>query len=85
LLNGKNVYIRLIKKEDLDLRTRCINDEEIRKTLMFEWPLSYAGTKKWFEQQLLSNARKNFVIIYKEPQATIGITGLRNIDVRNLI
>jgi len=84
LLNGKNVYIRLIEKEDLDLRTRWINDEEIRKTLMFDWPLSYAGTKKWFEQQLLDNTRKNFMIIYKEPKTIIGITGLRNINIRNL-
>ncbi|GAH12759.1 unnamed protein product [marine sediment metagenome] len=50
---------------------------------MFDWPLSYAGTKKWFEQQLLDNTRKNFVIVYKEPQMTIGITGIRNINIRH--
>lgn len=64
MLNGKNVYIRLTEKEDLDQRTKWINNEEIRKTLMFNWPLSHAGTKKWFEQQLLDNTRKNFVIVY---------------------
>jgi hypothetical protein len=46
LLNGKNVYIRLTEKRDLDLKIKWINDEEIKKTLMFVWPLSHAGTKK---------------------------------------
>jgi hypothetical protein len=35
LLNGKNVYIRLTEKRDLDLKIKWINDEEIKKTLMF--------------------------------------------------
>ena len=83
MLNGKNIYIRLTEKEDLNLKVKWINDEEIRKTLMFDWPLSYAGTKKWFEQQLLDNSRKNFVIVYKESQKIIGITGLRNINIRH--
>ena len=84
MLESERVFIRLIEREDLVFRTEWINDEEVAQTLMFDWPLSLAGTHKWFEQQLLDNTRKNFVIIDKSSDTPIGITGLRDINYRHL-
>jgi diamine N-acetyltransferase len=84
MLNDKRIYLRLIEREDCIHRTNWVNDEEIRQTLMFEWPLSLSGTYKWFDMQLLDNTKKNFVIVSKENQQVIGMTGLIDIDYKHL-
>lgn len=83
MLKGEKVYIRLIEKQDLKLRTEWVNDEEVRRTLMFDWPLSLSGTEKWFQNQLLNNTRKNFIIVWNENNKPIGITGLRDINYKH--
>ena len=84
MLDSQEYCLRLIEKEDLIYRTNWLNDPEVVNTLMFEWPLSIAGTKKWFQNQLLDPTRKNFIIVDKKSDEPIGMTGLRDISVRHL-
>ncbi len=84
MFDGNSIYLRLIEKEDCVYRTNWVNDEEIRKTLMFDWPLSLSGTEKWFDMQDLDPKKRNFMIISKDSNLPIGITGLIDIDFRHL-
>ncbi len=80
MLKGKNVYLRLIEKEDLSSRVEWINDEENIKTLLFDWPTSNAKTERWFSNVLMDASKLNFSIVDKKNNALIGMTGLLNID-----
>ena len=51
---------------------------------MFDWPLSLSGTEKWFDMQDLDPKKRNFMIISKDSNLPIGITGLIDIDFRHL-
>lgn len=84
MLNSKRIYLRLIEREDLSKRVEWVNDEEIREKLMFDWPLSFAKTEKWFNDQLINNTKRNFSIINKDDNKLIGMTGLLDIEIRHL-
>jgi len=84
MFDGNSIYLRLMEKEDCVYRTNWINDEETRKTLMFDWPLSLSGTEKWFDIQDLDPKKRNFMIVSKDSNLPIGITGLIDIDFRHL-
>ena len=84
MFDGNSIYLRLMEKEDCAFRTNWVNDVETRKTLMFDWPLSLSGTEKWFDMQDLDPKKKNFMIISKDSNLPIGITGLIDIDFRHL-
>jgi diamine N-acetyltransferase len=84
MFDGNSIYLRLMEKEDCAFRTNWVNDEETRKTLMFDWPLSLSGTEKWFDMQDLDPKKRNFMIISKDSNLPIGITGLIDIDFRHL-
>ena len=45
---GKNIKIRPMEDSDLLLKNKWINDVEINKTLLFDYPFSLSETKEWF-------------------------------------
>jgi len=83
MLKSKTIHLRPLEKVDLANRVNWVNDEEIRQTLMFEWPLSHAKTEKWFDKQLFDQTKINFSIVDNESQKPIGITGLLDISLRH--
>lgn len=84
ILESDRIFLRLIEKEDIAKRVAWVNDESIRETLMFDWPLSLAKTEKWFQNQLLDDTKRNFSIIDKKSNELIGMTGLLDISLRHL-
>lgn len=80
MFDGKQVYIRPLEKEDLPFRIKWLNDPEIRSTLMIEYPISLAGTMRWFENSVLDDSRRNFSIISRDNDKVIGMTGLLQIN-----
>lgn len=84
MLDGKVITLRLLERKDLEKRVEWVNNPLIRKTLMFDWPISTSKTEKWFDNQLLDNTKRNFSIIHKLDNKLIGMTGLIDINIRHL-
>ena len=83
MLIGKKIYLRPLEKKDLELRVKWINDPDIRKTLMFDYPLSLEKTLAWFQKTLFDKTKVNFSIIEKTTETTIGMTGLIDINIKH--
>jgi RimJ/RimL family protein N-acetyltransferase len=83
MLKSDRIYLRPLEKTDLQARVNWVNDEEIRRTLMFDWPLSLSKTEKWFQNQLMDDTKRNFSIIDRETDRLIGMTGLIDISIRH--
>lgn len=84
MLESEEIYLRMVEKEDLKERVNWINDDENHEFLGFDWPISLSKTEKWFQNQLLDSTKLNFSIFSKDTNTIIGMTGLLNIDIRNL-
>jgi RimJ/RimL family protein N-acetyltransferase len=82
MLSGRRVYLRLFEKDDLHLRVKWINDEEISRVITFDWPTSYAKTLAWFQNGLLDSSKIHLAIIESKSDVAIGMAGLINIDYR---
>lgn len=83
MLIDNNTYIRLMEESDVQHKVNWFNDEEVRKTLNVDFPISVVGTKKWLSHVSTNNTRKDFIICSKETNEPIGYCGLVNIDLKN--
>lgn len=83
MFEGKSVYLRPLEKSDLPARVKWVNDPAVRRTLMFDYPLSLAKTEWWFSKAAIDPAKRHFSIIHREEDALIGMTGLLDIDLRH--
>lgn len=83
MFNGKQIYVRPLEEEDLPLRVKWVNDMEIRRNLMFDYPLSLSRTKQWFRNTLMDTSKANFSIVDKETGRAIGMTGFIDIDFKS--
>lgn len=83
MLSGKNTYIRLMEESDVQHKVDWFNDEEVRKTLNVDFPISVIGTKKWLSSVSTNSTRRDFIICSKEDNMPIGYVGLVNIDYKN--
>lgn len=83
MLRGKNTYIRLMEENDVHYKVKWFNDDEVRKTLNVDFPISEIGTKKWLHQVVQNPARKDFIICSTFDDKPIGYVGLVNIDLKN--
>lgn len=83
MLEGEKVRLRLLEEDDLPLRVKWVNTPEIRQNLMFDYPISLAKTRRWFQNSLLDASRVHFSILDAENGKVIGMTGLLDIDHRH--
>jgi RimJ/RimL family protein N-acetyltransferase len=83
MFKAERIYLRPLESDDLKSRVAWVNDEEIRESIMFDWPLSLAKTEKWFQNQLFDDTKANFSIIDKETGRLIGMTGLLDISLKH--
>ena len=81
-LKYKNLVIRPLTDEDLELRVQWYNDPDIRKTLILDKPLEMDKTTEWFKSIKDSKERLDLVIAMSDG-IPIGVTGLREIDPQN--
>lgn len=80
---GKNIKIRPMEDSDLLLKNKWINDVEINKTLLFDYPFSLSETKEWFKRTFFKRNRWDFIIEETKTNKVIGMTGLININLRH--
>lgn len=84
MIEGKHVYIRLMEIDDVKYKVKWVNDEEVRKSLLFfDYPISVLATENWLRKVSLDSTRKDFIVCLKSNDTPIGFVGLRNIDYKN--
>lgn len=83
MIEGDRIYLRLMEEKDISYKVKWINDNEVRKTLDFDYPISEISTKQWLNRVASDNSRKDFIICLKENDKQIGYTGLMNINYKN--
>jgi len=80
MLLAKDVYLRLLEKEDLKKRVEWFNNPSINQFLVSDFPVSLSKTEQWFVKGLFDNTKLHFSIISKDNDALIGMTGLLQIN-----
>lgn len=83
LIIGKKSYIRLMEKKDVPHKVNWFNDEEVRKTLNIDFPISEVGTNQWLSNVATDNTRRDFIICDLDTNDPVGYCGLVNIDYKN--
>lgn len=83
MLEASQIYLRPLEDSDLPLRVKWVNDPEVRATLMFDYPLSLARTRVWFQKTLVDPAKLHFSIVDKLSESVVGMTGLLDITTKH--
>ena len=83
MLKGKDIFLRLLEKEDLPKRVEWFNDPSINKYLVSDLPVSLSKTEQWFNKGLFDNTKIHFSISDSEINKLIGMTGLLQINNKN--
>src|SRR5690625_2469970 len=83
MIEGKNIYLRLMEDRDVPYKVKWINNPEVRGTLNFDYPISEVGTRKWLQKVAGNPTRRDFFVCQKKDDKPIGFGGLINIDYKN--
>ena len=83
MITTKNICLRLLEREDLPLRVKWLNDPEIVKTLVSDFPVSLAKTEAWFNKVLFDDTKVNFSIVHRATKKVIGMTGFLQVDTKH--
>jgi RimJ/RimL family protein N-acetyltransferase len=83
MIKGDRIYLRLMEISDIPYKVAWINDEEVRKTLNFEFPISVISTEQWLRNICQKANRKDFIVCDVKTNIPIGYVGLLNIDLKN--
>lgn len=83
IIEGKKINIRAIEHEDMEFLREIINNGEFDMMENgYNFPVSKAQQKKWFEAYLDSGEKGRFIIETKQGNA-VGYTCILNIDWKN--
>ena len=80
MLKAKRIYLRMLEKGDLKDRVLWFNDPEIYENLISDFPVSYAKTEAWFQNNLFDQTKVHFSICLNQTNELIGMTGLLQIN-----
>lgn len=80
MLKGKNIYLRLIERDDLPLLVTWRNKPETWACFFNKFPLSMAGQDRWFANLQANDKKQFFVICLNDGDTAIGTLSLENID-----
>lgn len=83
MIEGKNIYLRMLEEEDLGLVMMWRNQPHIRKYFFDKSLLSMSGQKMWHERYVADSARQIFIAVEKESKDPAGMIGLYDIDKHN--
>ena len=82
-LYGKNVILRAIDEEDLEMYRILANSPEYENMIVgWSFPISKSDQKKWFEHLQNGLSQIRYAIATKE-DGTIGMIGLKDVDWKN--
>jgi ribosomal-protein-alanine N-acetyltransferase len=78
-IEGQQIALRDIKREDMKDKVRWFNDPQVNRTLILEENLDLGKTLKWFDEHINDESRHEFIVESKQGDL-IGITGLIHIN-----
>lgn len=79
-LEGKDIYLRLMKEEDTDNIIRWRNKDFVRRNFIYQKPFTREGHEKWTEDMIRTGKAVQFIIYAKETNSPVGSVYLRDID-----
>lgn len=79
ILQGKNIYLRLMTEKDTDLIVRWRNRDFVRKNFIYQKPFTAEGHLQWIETMIKTGRVVQFIICTKE-EKPVGSVYLRDID-----
>ena len=82
-IEGKQVYLRPITREDTDNIIGWRNSDEVRPYFLYQKPFTREGHLKWLEEMIDSHKGYQFIICLKENDRPVGSTYLRDYDSRH--
>jgi [ribosomal protein S5]-alanine N-acetyltransferase len=82
-LIGQAIYLRPLEREDAPLGVAWINHPEVTRTLARHRPVNLLGEERWIEQVTRSDRDVALVIVTRETDRPVGMTGLHQIDPKN--
>jgi len=83
MIQGSNIYLRLMEIEDVPYKVKWINDNDVRQTLNFDYPISKVATETWLRKVAANPDRKDFIACLKANDTPVGYAGLLNIDIKH--
>lgn len=83
MIKGEKIYLRLMELSDVSYKVKWINDNEIRQTLNFSYPISVVGTEQWLRNACNNESRRDFIVCDLSNELPVGYAGLLNIDHKN--
>lgn len=85
MIEGDLIYLRPMEIEDVKHKVQWVNDQEVRKTLVYsDYPATVLGTEQWLRRVAADPGRKNFMVCMKADHKTVGFAGIKSIDRINL-
>lgn len=81
----RKIQLRYFKKDDIKLKVKWINDQNINKYLHYDLPLCEERTLNWYQSIMSNSTREDFVYELEDCDKNIplGLIGLINIDFKN--
>jgi len=81
MIEGKRTFLRALERDDVERMQRWINDPEVKRHLVFTFPLSYDQELSWYKsKQLPSETEVVLGIVDRETNRHIGNFGFHGID-----
>jgi RimJ/RimL family protein N-acetyltransferase len=82
-LIGTNLYLRPLERADAPLAVAWLNDPEVSRTLRGRPPLTLRAEEEFIDRVNQSEHDLTLVIVLRDGDRPIGMTGLHAIDYRN--
>lgn len=79
-IEGKQVYLRPIKKEDTDRIIAWRNSQAVRPFFIYQKPFTRQGHLDWLKNMINSGKGYQFIICLRENDLPVGSTYLRDHD-----
>ena len=79
IMEGKDIYLRLINEEDTDNIIRWRNSDFVRRNFIYQKPFSRQGHEQWMKTMIDTGKVVQF-IIYTRKGRPVGSVYLRDID-----
>lgn len=79
LIEGKDIYLRLINEEDTDNIIRWRNSDFVRRNFIYQEPFSRKGHEHWMKTMIHTGKVVQFIICTRN-EGAIGSVYLRDID-----
>lgn len=79
-IEGQQIYLRPITREDTDFILEWRNSEEVRPFFIYQEPFTRQGHEKWLQTMIDSGKGYQFIICLKENDEPVGSTYLRDYE-----